>query len=116
MAEHADQLAATSFDAWQANDFPRLRSVLADDVTFVGPLAQLDNADACVKGLEGMAKMMTDLVIEKRFVDGPDVITWFELHTAAAPPVTVANWIHAENGKITRIRVTFDPRPLLQTS
>jgi hypothetical protein len=113
MAENADKVAATYFDAWRANDFDRLRSVLADDVSFVGPLAQLDNADDCVKGLEGMAKIVTDVVIQKRFVDGPDVLTWFELHTSVAPPAAVANWSHVEDGKITRIRVTFDPRPLL---
>jgi hypothetical protein len=35
------------------------------------------------------------------------------LHTTEAPPVPTANWSHVENGKITSIRVTFDPRPLL---
>ncbi len=57
---------------------------------------------------------MTDLVIEKRFVDGPDVLTWFALHTSVAPPAPVANWAHVEDGKITSIRVTFDPRAILQ--
>jgi hypothetical protein len=45
--------------------------------------------------------------------DGPDVLTWFELRTAAAPACPVANWSHMDNGKIDRIRVAFDPRPLL---
>ncbi|MBV8940342.1 MAG: nuclear transport factor 2 family protein [Solirubrobacterales bacterium] len=26
---------------------------------------------------------------------------------------TIVNWSHVEAGRITRIRVTFDPRPLL---
>jgi hypothetical protein len=43
------------------------------------------------------------------FVDGPDVLTWFDLHTTVVPPAT-ANWLHIEDRKITRIRVTFDPR------
>jgi hypothetical protein len=47
-----------------------------------------------------------------RFVDGADVLTWFELHTKDADPIPVANWSHVEDGWITRIRVTFDPRPL----
>jgi hypothetical protein len=50
--------------------------------------------------------------VQKRFVDGPDVLTWFDLHTSVAPPYPTANWSHVENGKITRIRVAFDPRPL----
>jgi ketosteroid isomerase-like protein len=37
----------------------------------------------------------------------------FDLHTAAAPACPVANWTHVENGRITRVREAFDPRPLL---
>jgi hypothetical protein len=39
-------------------------------------------------------------------------ITWFELHTADTGPLPTVNWRHVENGRITSIRVTFDPRPL----
>ena len=48
-----------------------------------------------------------------RWVDGPDVLTWFELRTATAGPVAIVNWSHVEAGRITKIRVTFDPRSLL---
>ena len=37
----ASAAAATYFEAWQARDFARLRSVLADDVDFAGPLGQV---------------------------------------------------------------------------
>jgi hypothetical protein len=104
--------AAAYFDAWKGKDFATLRSLLADDVTFDGPLAQLDNADDCVNGLEGMSRIMTDIVVHKRFVDGGDVLTWFDLHTTVADPVPTANWSHVESGKITSIRVAFDARPL----
>jgi hypothetical protein len=106
-------VAATYFDAWKAKDFTTLRSILADDVDFVGPLAHVVGGDECAKGLEGLSSIATDIVVLKRFVDGADALTWFELHTADAPPSPVANWSHVENGKVTRIRVTFDPRPLL---
>jgi hypothetical protein len=49
----------------------------------------------------------------KRFTDGPDVLTWFALHTTVAPPAPTANWMHVQDGWITAIRVTFDPRALL---
>jgi hypothetical protein len=32
----------------------------------------------------------------------------------AAGPIPIANWCHVENGKIIRIRNTFDPRSLLR--
>jgi len=101
------------FTAWKGRDFATLRSILADDVTFDGPFAQLDTADACVAGLRGMSEIVTDIAVRKRFVDGADVLTWFDLHTSVAPPAPTANWSRVENGKITSIRVVFDPRPLL---
>jgi hypothetical protein len=69
-------------------------------VTFHGPLASIEGADECVDGLRGMSKIMTDIVVLKRWVDGGDVLTWFELHTSVADPA------------ITAIDVTFDARPL----
>ena len=102
--------AATYFDAWLAKDFARLRSVLADDVDFAGPLGQVTGGDECLRGLEGLARIMTGIEVRKVFTDGPDVLTWYEMATSVAAPVAVANWMHVEDGKITRIRAAFDPR------
>lgn len=112
MTENPKALAATYFSAWKAKDFQTLRSLLADDVTFRGPLGTADGADECMQGLQGMAQMITDIVIQKIFVDGSDVLTWYDLHTTKTDPVPTANWSHVENGKITAIRATFDARPL----
>ena len=60
-----------------------------------------------------MAQMISDIVVVKRFVDGSDVLTWFELHTTDAAPMPTVHWSHVEDGKIIRIRVVFDPRPIL---
>lgn len=92
-----------------ARDFDALRGVLADAVTFRGPLGTADDADACIRGLRGISQIVTDIVVHKPFVAGPDVLTWFDLHTSVAPPCPTANWSHVEDGKITAIRVTFDP-------
>ena len=46
-------------------------------------------------------------------VDGPDVMTWYDLLTEKAPPTPTVNWMHVEGGKIRRIRATFDPRAIL---
>jgi ketosteroid isomerase-like protein len=108
--------AATYFDAWQARDFARLRSVLADDVEFAGPLARVKGGDECLGGLRGMAQIMTGLEVRKVFRDGPDVLTWFDLATSVAETVPVANWMHVEDGKITRIRVAFDARGIANGS
>ena len=104
-------LAGTYFAAWQAHDWDALRAVLADDVTFDGPLATLEGADPCVEGLTGMSQILTGITTRKVFVDGPDVLTWFDLETSVADPAPTANWMHIEDGRIQAIRVTFDARP-----
>jgi hypothetical protein len=111
-SEDADRLAAIYFRAWKDKDFTTLRSILADDVAFLGPLGTADDAESCVRGLRGMAEIMTDVVVQHRWVDGPDVLTWFDLHTTVAPPCSTVNWSRIENGKIKAIRVTFDAREL----
>ena len=109
-------LATSYFEAWQAHDFGRLRTLLADDATFRGPLGAADSGDECVAGLEGMAKMMTGLEITRMVADGPDVMTWYDLLTAEAPPAPTVNWMHVADGKIQQIRATFDPRAILGIS
>ena len=106
-------LATGYFEAWLGQDFGRLRTLLADDATFRGPLGAASSGDECVAGLQGMSKIMTGLDITRMVVDGPDVMTWYDLATSGAPPTPTVNWMHVEDGRIRRIRATFDPRAIL---
>jgi ketosteroid isomerase-like protein len=110
--DSAARAAATYFEAWLTKDFARLRSVLADDVDFVGPFGHVTGGDECLRGLEGLSQIITGIEVGKVFTDGPDVLTWYEMATSVAAPVAVANWMRVEDGRITRIRVAFDARGL----
>lgn len=112
MAEDTERVEAAYFSAWKARDFEALKSVLADDVTYDGPQGHLDGPDAYAGFMERLSQTMTGIVVLKRFVTGSDVLTWFDLHTSVAPPRPTANWSHVENGKISWVRVTFDPQPM----
>ena len=112
MADDPARVATTYFDAWKANDFDTMRSLVAEDVIFEGPLATLEGAEDYIKGIQGLSQVISEIVIQKVFVDGRDVLTWYEMHTTAASPVAVANWVHVEGGKITSLRVAFDAREL----
>jgi len=111
----ADPRAAATayFRAWQAHDAGALRAVLADHATFTGPLGKAGNADEMATAIQRLFAITTDVVVQKMAVDGDDVITWFDLHTTVAPPAPVANWSEVRDGKIVRVRVTFDPRGIL---
>jgi hypothetical protein len=111
-ATDPETIATRYVESWKSHDWDGLRAVLADDVAFNGPLASIEGADECVDGLRRMSEIVTDIVVLKRWVDGSDVLTWFELHTTIADPAPTANWSRVENGRITAIDVTFDARPL----
>ena len=103
----------TYFRTWRERDFAGFRANLADEVTFRGPMGTAEGADACAAGIEGMSQMLSDVVVTQIFVEGDDAVTWFELHTKGGDVLPVANWSHVAEGKVDRIRVTFDPRPML---
>ncbi|HEY2260668.1 MAG TPA: nuclear transport factor 2 family protein [Solirubrobacteraceae bacterium] len=107
------RLAATYFDAWRAKDPQLLRPALAEDVQFIGPLAQVSGADAYTESIQGLYEITTELDVKKVLADEEDALTWFDLHTSVAPPVPVANWCHARDGKIAVVRVAFDPRGMV---
>jgi hypothetical protein len=81
-------------------------------VDFAGPLGQVTGGDECLRGLQGLAQVLTGIEVRQVFTDGPEVLTWYDMDTTVAEPVSVANWMHVEGGKITRIRVAFDARGL----
>ena len=112
MAHDAAKIVTTYFDAWKLNDFDTMRSLVDDEVTFSGPFAQSSGAEDYMDGIMGMSQIKSDIVTRKVFVDGPDVLTWFDLHTTVASPVPVANWLHIEDGRITSLQVAFDAREL----
>ncbi|MEV7600141.1 nuclear transport factor 2 family protein [Kitasatospora sp. NPDC089797] len=109
----ARELAETYFTAWEAGDFDTVRGLLAEDVDFVGPLGTASGVDEALGGLRGLGQVLERIDVKARVADGDDVITWFELCTSVAPPAPTANWMHVVEGRIARIRVTFDPRGML---
>jgi ketosteroid isomerase-like protein len=91
------------FETWNAHDFDAFEAQLADEITFAGPLGTANGPAECRRGIEGLSSI----------VSRAEVITWFELQRDGESPVPVANWARVRDGKIVRVRVTFDPRPLL---
>ncbi|MBV8998790.1 MAG: nuclear transport factor 2 family protein [Solirubrobacterales bacterium] len=113
-ADSPASVAAAYFDAWKSNDIERVRPLVDDEVVFDGALGSTRGVEETIAGLGRMFAMTERVEVLHRWVDGPDVITWFELSTEKAAPLAIVNWSHIEAGRITRIRVTFDPRPLLR--
>jgi ketosteroid isomerase-like protein len=101
------------FDTWNARDFDAFEAQLAEDMTFAGPLGTAAGAAEARRGIEGLSRMVERAEVLAMAADGEDVLTWFELRTPAGDRVPVASWAKVRDGRVQRVRATFDPRPLL---
>ena len=101
------------FETWNAHDFDAFEAQLANEITFAGPLGTANGPAECRRGIEGLSAIISCAKVVTMVGEGDEVITWFELQRDGEAPVPVANWARVRDGKIVRVRVTFDPRPLL---
>jgi hypothetical protein len=63
-----------------------------------------------------MGRLIRDFDVQKMLADDSDVITWYEFDTTTGVSMPTVNWSHLDaDGKIDAIRLTFDPRPLLDS-
>jgi hypothetical protein len=109
---NAKDIVMSYVKALNDEDFKTARQYVSDNLSFAGPLATLNEADAYFKDME---RMRLKFEIKKVFVDSEDVCLLYDLK---AGPKTLfgCGWYHLEQGKISSIRAIFDPRPILEMS
>jgi hypothetical protein len=113
-AKSAKEIVMTYLQALiEHRDFKTARSYLKDDVSYVSPLNSFDRVEPYLKYNESLHLPKPD--IKKVFIDGDDVCLLYEM-TLTTPPVTfpVSFWAHVDGGKISSIKLVFDPRPFIQ--
>lgn len=92
-------LATRYLEGWKNRDFEAMASTMADRVTFRGPLGTADGIDECLSGVQGLAEIITDIVVQQMVVEGDDVITWYELHTKVASPTATATGVTSRTAR-----------------
>jgi limonene-1,2-epoxide hydrolase len=109
---NAKEVVMSFLKALNDEDFKTARSYVSDNMSFLGPLASREGAEAYFKDME---RMRLKYEIKKVFVDGDDVCLLYDFNTG---PITLfgCGWYHVEDGKISSLRVVFDPRPLVELS
>lgn len=108
----AQRIADTYFAALRARDLATVRTLVHDDLAFSGPLATLANADDYLTGLEHITADVQRL--ERRYIagSGGDVVQIYDVILPDAV-VPVAEWLSLRDGRIARIEMMLDPRPLV---
>ncbi|HEV8386950.1 MAG TPA: nuclear transport factor 2 family protein [Nitrososphaera sp.] len=110
----AKEIVMEYFRAAERRDFKLARSYLSDNISYTGPLNSFDGAEPYFKYFQSLK--LPPLDIKKAFADGNDLCLLYELHYGE-PPMTIfaCGWFQVnDDGKISSIRVVFDPRPFVQ--
>ncbi|MFF8453385.1 nuclear transport factor 2 family protein [Streptomyces albidoflavus] len=105
-----EQVAERFHAALTAADADGLRGVLADEVTFEGPVATASGVAECVAGLVEMGKMISGDQVEMRLADGGNVLTWSTVRAGGGPGRPTVTWLRVDGERITAIRTVFDAR------
>jgi hypothetical protein len=111
----AKTVATQCLRAWTTGDFATARSLLHEDVSFVGPLATTNGADAYIDGVRGFAQLVEHAEVHTVVADGDDVCIIYDLVTSTpAGAIPTAGWYRVRGAKVASVRVFFDPRPFEQ--
>ena len=90
----------------------RARRYVNDDMKYVGPLGSRNGAEAYLQEIE---RLRLKFFIQKVFTDDKDVCALYDI-TVSGITVFACGWFQIKAGKVSSLRVTFDPRPLFALS
>lgn len=93
-------------------NFQTARGFVSDDMKYIGPFGVRDGAEAYL--LE-MQRLRLKFDIQKVFVDDGDVCAFYNIAVSGVI-LFACGWFHVKAGKVSSLRATFDPRPLLAAS
>lgn len=104
------QIVLGFIDAMNQFDYGRARSLVTEDMSFVGVLGTRNGADAY---FSDMQKMKFQYNVIRAFADGNDVCLIYDIDMGAQT-IFCCGWYQLQDNKIKSFRVVFDPRPLLE--
>jgi hypothetical protein len=108
----AKEIVMEFIGATERLDFQSARGYLKDNVSYVSPLNSFDRAESYLKYNLHLYEtgQLAKFDIKKEFADSNDVCILHEWNSQL-----VCVWYHVDDdGKISSIKVIFDPRPYVQ--
>ena len=92
--------------------FQIARRYVSDDMKYVGPFGSRDGAEAYLQEIE---RLRLKFDIQKIFADDENVCVLYDI-TVSGITLFACGWFQVNAGRVSSLRVTFDPRPLLALS
>jgi ketosteroid isomerase-like protein len=110
----AVEIVARYYDAWQSGKGDFSGVALAEDFTFIGPMASFDNAEGYRAMAAEAGQAVTSFRVRRQFVDGNTVcsiIDW-EMSVPGLGRLTSAEVLEVADGRIVRGELIYDAEAL----
>lgn len=104
------------YDSWNYKLGEGLADLIAEDVSYVGPIEQVAGAPALIEMAAKFAPMHGGMKILHQFRDGDDICTIYDLKVNGpgwSMDIPTADWITLRDGRVARQRVFQDVREVL---
>jgi SnoaL-like domain len=107
------EIVGLYYDAWQAKRGDFSTVPLADDFAFTGPVASFTDAASYRAMAREAGQMITKFSVRHQFTDGNRVCSIIDWEMALpVPPMTSAEILEVEDGKIVRGELIYDAEDL----
>jgi ketosteroid isomerase-like protein len=107
----AAQVVNEYLAAFWSGDFDKARSLVADDFSFRGPLAQADNKETFFASAAPLAPIVRGYRLVRQWEEGDEVCTVYEckLETPVGTgSVPISEWNTVRSGRVAAARLMFD--------
>jgi ketosteroid isomerase-like protein len=98
-------------EAFTTGDHEKARGYVAEDFSFVGPIAQYETSEAFFTGAAGLLKVLRGHQLLRQWEDGDEVCSVFELELESPRgrgSVLTSEWNIVREGRVTSSRLMFD--------
>jgi hypothetical protein len=111
MKQTAKEIVLTFIDALNKEDFEKAAQCLSEDMIFDGVMGKRNGAESYISD---MKKMKFKYEIEQTFENANDVCVLYNINMSGKATIFTCGWYQVAHGKIEKLKVVFDPRPLLE--
>ena len=111
MEQTAKQIVLTFIEALNEEDFEKASQCLSQDMIFDGVMGKRNGAESY---MNDMKKMKFKYEIEKIFENENDICVLYNINMSGKATIFTCGWYQVADGKIQKLKVVFDPRPLLE--
>jgi ketosteroid isomerase-like protein len=105
------EVVLSFLEALNQEDFKKAKECLNNDFIFRGPMGERNGAGEYI---EDMKKMKFKYQIDKAFSEDEDVCIIYEIDMSGKAKIPTSGLYHLGNGRISSLKVFFDPRPILK--